>query len=210
VAVLLLWALQRARIVPAPQVESLVYVEPAAPPPPPLGAPLVAEPPQAIVPEIEEKPTKPTRLVEPKPTPRRLPRPAPAIARGTPAGTADGVPGGVLGGVPEGEAGGVVGARGDAAIPAAQVAHPPVLVERTLPAYPAVARVRGIEGQVVLETVIGRDGRAEESITVLRSIPILDDAARDALRRWRFEPGRDAEGRPVRVLLEVPIRFQLR
>jgi len=39
---------------------------------------------------------------------------------------------------------------------------------------------------------------------------MLDQAAIDALRRWRFSPGRDREGSAVRVLLEVPLRFTLR
>jgi len=39
---------------------------------------------------------------------------------------------------------------------------------------------------------------------------MFDAAAVAALHQWRFEPGRDRDGKPVRVLIEVPIRFQLR
>src|SRR5262249_41122369 len=93
--------------------------------------------------------------------------------------------------------------------PAARAARPPVVTERTLPVYPQIARARGIEGQVVLSAVVGRDGAIENDVTVVRSMPGLDEAAVTALRHWRFTPGRDADGRAVRVLLEVPIRFHL-
>jgi outer membrane biosynthesis protein TonB len=39
---------------------------------------------------------------------------------------------------------------------------------------------------------------------------LLDDAAAQALRRWRFRPARDHTNQPVRVILEVPVRFVLR
>jgi hypothetical protein len=49
----------------------------------------------------------------------------------------------------------------------------------------------------------------EHDITIVESIPMLDEAAIDAVRRWRFSPGRNRDGTPVRVLLEVPLRFTL-
>jgi protein TonB len=104
----------------------------------------------------------------------------------------------------------MIGAHGDRPIAAAYAAEPPVVVSRVLPAYPALARSRGIEGQVLLRAIVDRDGRVEPRIDVIRSIAPLDDAAIEALRRWRFRPGRDRTGRPVRVIVEVPVRFQLR
>ncbi|MCC7540700.1 MAG: energy transducer TonB, partial [Deltaproteobacteria bacterium] len=86
----------------------------------------------------------------------------------------------------------------------------PELVERVLPEYPARARALELEGQVVLEVVVDREGRPEPAIRVLRSQPPFDGAAVAAVRRWRFRPARDAEGHPVRVLMEVPVRFELR
>ena len=59
--------------------------------------------------------------------------------------------------------------------------------------------------------IVGRDGRPEaESVRLRQSAPSFDDAAVEAVRQWRFQPGRDAAGHPVRVIPEVPIRFQLR
>ena len=54
-----------------------------------------------------------------------------------------------------------------------------------------------------------RNGRIEAEITVLKSVAMLDKAAIEALRQWRFTPGRDANGQAVRVIVEVPIRFVL-
>jgi hypothetical protein len=45
---------------------------------------------------------------------------------------------------------------------------------------------------------------------VIRSIPPLDGPAIAALRQWHFAPGANREGEVVRVVLEVPVRFQLR
>jgi periplasmic protein TonB len=90
------------------------------------------------------------------------------------------------------------------------VEHPPVPVSRVLPEYPSVARSQGLEGEVVLRAIVNRRGAVEPDIVVVESVPLLDPAAIEALRQWRFEPGRDANNRPVRVVIEVPLRFRLR
>jgi len=95
-------------------------------------------------------------------------------------------------------------------IPMAKVAHPPELLSRIIPDYPPVARLRNIEGVVLLEIVVDRVGQVEDSVRVIQSEPMLDRAAIDAVRRWRFRPGRDRADRPVAVLVDVPIRFALR
>jgi len=205
----LFFVVRRQTIVAPPAPERMIYVEPA-PPPPPLGVPAPAAP----EPERLPAPTEPVqkRLVEPSKPKRRTP--PSTIVQAPPRGETQGEVGGVVGGQVGGEAGGkpggVVGGQGDAPIAAEQVAHPPVAVSRTIPVYPPLARMRGLEGQVVLRVVVDRDGHVEEAVTVVRSTPPFDTAAVDAVRRWRFEPGRDEGGRQVRVLLEVPIRFQLR
>jgi protein TonB len=95
-------------------------------------------------------------------------------------------------------------------VPAAAVARLPVVVSRVLPVYPPAARARGVQGQVLLQAVIDRKGHVEPDVQVVRSIPLLDEAAISALRQWHFMPGANREGELVRVLLEVPVRFQLR
>lgn len=216
----------------------LVFMEPPPPPPAPLGAAngtgtLRALPEPVLEPKAPEQPkeqpqpavTEPERLhrvdakAKPKPKPkpqakpveqpRREPTPA-EIAPGVAAGTVDGQAGGVVGGVSGGLAGGVVGGTGTAPVPAGAVANPPTLVHRVAPDYPAAARRREIEGLVVLEAVLDREGRIEPGVKVVRSIPALDEEALRAVQQWRFRPARDESGRTLRVILEVPIRFVLR
>jgi periplasmic protein TonB len=212
---LLALILERAVVAPPLEPVRMVFVEPAPPPPPPLGgqtgavsAPVMPEP-------VVEKPMEirqPQRLVVPQ---KAKPKPRPAgpvvvAPRGDAQGEVDGVVGGVVGGEAGGKVGGVVGGHGDAPIPGDQVEHPPVPTTRVLPVYPPAARARNLEGRVVLRAVVDRDGRVEQAITVVESIPMLDTAAVDALRQWRFTPGRDRDGHTVRVLIDLPIRFQLR
>jgi protein TonB len=209
--------LERAVVAPAPEPVRMVYIEPAPPPPPPLGgqtnapsAPLPAEP---VLQKPEEVP-HPRRLVVPrkaKPKAQRAePAPVVAMPHGEPQGEVGGVGGGVVGGEAGGKVGGVVGGHGDLPIPADQVEHPPVPIKRVMPVYPPVARARNLQGRVVLRAVVDRAGHVEQAITVVDSIPLLDAAAVEALRQWRFTPGQDREGRTVRVLIDLPIRFQLR
>jgi protein TonB len=98
----------------------------------------------------------------------------------------------------------------DTPIPAARAPHPPRVVSRVSPEYPRQARLRGIEGLVLLEAVLDRRGAVERGIRVVESVPLLDQAAIGALRRWRFDPARDELLRPIRAVLRVPVRFVLR
>lgn len=75
------------------------------------------------------------------------------------------------------------------------------------PLYPPFAREAQIEGLVVVRARVGRDGRVEEA-DVVRSVPLLDATALEAVRRWTFHPAR-VEGRPVAVWILIPFRFRL-
>ena len=74
------------------------------------------------------------------------------------------------------------------------------------PDYPDVARATGASGTVVVQALIGRDGKVADT-RVLKSIPALDDAAEQAVRRWRFKPA-VSEGLPVETWVSVPILFR--
>ncbi len=73
------------------------------------------------------------------------------------------------------------------------------------PVYPAAASDAGVSGVVILETRIGTDG-AIENARVLRSIPLLDQAALDAVMQWRFTPTL-MNGQAVPVLMTVTVNF---
>jgi protein TonB len=77
------------------------------------------------------------------------------------------------------------------------------------PAYPGVARRRGIEGQVLLRVAVDAAGRPT-AVSLARSSgsALLDEAARDAVARWSFVPAR-VGGMPVAAEVDVPITFRL-
>lgn len=235
-----LWGGTQILDTPRPTIRLVFVEPPPPPPAPlgaptAEGVAPVPEQPPAVVekPKVQErpKPKEPERLTiakkkkpreEPKPRqpeppvppqPEAIPEPAPMVAAaqtGIAAGTTAGTDNGVIGGVTGGQAGGVIGGQGKEPLPVSQVANPPLLVSRVMPNYPRQARLRGVEGLVLLEAILDLEGGIEDNIKVLQSIPSLDQAAVEALRRWRFRPARDRENQPVRVILEVPVRFVLK
>jgi protein TonB len=90
------------------------------------------------------------------------------------------------------------------------VAHPPEIVTYVVPEYPRKARAQKVAGRVLLMVIIDESGKVEDDVKIVDSIPMLDQAALDAIHQWRFEPARDADGNPVRVQLAVPVRFSLK
>jgi TonB family protein len=83
----------------------------------------------------------------------------------------------------------------------------PTRVRQVSPIYPAVATAAAVQGIVVLEVRIGPDGRVTNA-RALRSIPLLDQAALDAVLQWEYEPTL-LNGRPVPVLIAVTVNFTL-
>lgn len=75
------------------------------------------------------------------------------------------------------------------------------------PAYPADAMAAGISGIVILEIQINEDGLVDEA-TVLRSIELLDEAARAAVLQWKFVPT-VVNGVPAPVVMTVTVNFTL-
>ena len=85
---------------------------------------------------------------------------------------------------------------------------PPRLVRRIEPAYPELARQARTEGVVILEATTDIFGRVV-AVRMLRSIPLLDAAAVDAVRQWVYEPLL-VNGRPRPVTFTVTVRFVLK
>jgi protein TonB len=86
--------------------------------------------------------------------------------------------------------------------------EPPVVIGSISPVYPEFARRNRVQGTVILEVEVLRDGSVR-NINVRRSVPGgLDEAAIEAVRKVRFQPGRSS-GQPVDVLLIVPVEFKL-
>lgn len=83
----------------------------------------------------------------------------------------------------------------------------PTKIRDVAPEYPQIAQRAGVQGIVIIEAVIATDGTVRDA-RVLRSIALLDRAALDAVRQWRYEPTR-LNGVVVPVIVTVTVQFQL-
>ena len=83
----------------------------------------------------------------------------------------------------------------------------PAKIHDAAPVYPAIALAARVQGVVIIQATIGVDGQVVDA-TVLRSVPLLDEAALDAVRQWRYTPTR-LNGEPVAVVMTVTVNFQL-
>jgi TonB family protein len=82
---------------------------------------------------------------------------------------------------------------------------PPVKIKDVKPVYPAIAQSARVTGAVMIEATIGPDGKVTDA-KVVRSIPVLDQAALDAVRQWEYRPTL-LNGVPVPVVVTVTINF---
>ena len=76
------------------------------------------------------------------------------------------------------------------------------------PVYPTIARQAKVQGIVIIEATIGKDGSVKDA-HVLRPVPLLDQAALDAVKQWKYTPTL-LGGVPVEVLLVVTVNFTLK
>jgi periplasmic protein TonB len=80
-------------------------------------------------------------------------------------------------------------------------------VHDVVPAYPYVARVNHLQGEVLLQATIGTDGMIHD-LVVLKGHPVLADAAKGAVEQWRYKPYL-LEGKPVEVETEITVKFSI-
>lgn len=83
----------------------------------------------------------------------------------------------------------------------------PEAVTRVPPQYPDLAREAGVDGTVQVQALVGKDGKVRD-VRVTKSIPMLDDAAKNAVRQWVFKPAL-SNNKPVAVWVAVPVKFSL-
>ena len=221
VVALVVPALYATDVLPEPEQAMAFFVSaPPPPPPPPPPAPVVDT--AAAV-----KPTPRTAIRRPV-TPARPVAVAPVEAPNTiaPESGFEGeapdviVEAGFEGGVPSGVVGGVVG--GIATVPPPPPPPPPArrapirvggditaprLVHRVDPEYPLIAQQAQMQGLVILEATVDREGRVDD-VRVLRSHSVLDEAAVAAVQQWRYEPLM-LNGEPQPFVLTVTVSFSL-
>jgi len=186
------------------------FVDPiAAPPPPPPPPPPAARAAAVrVAPKLQEAAA--AAFVAPIEVPTEI-RPE----EGLDLGVEGGVPGGVEGGVPGGVVGGVVGGLPEAPPPppvkavrvGGDIREPRKVVE-VAPVYPELAMKAGVQGIVIVEATIDTRGRVVGA-TVLKGVPMLDDAALEAVRKWVYTPTL-LDGVPTPVIMTVTVRFTLK
>jgi TonB family protein len=82
-----------------------------------------------------------------------------------------------------------------------------LLIHKVQPVYPESARLKRIEGTVVLQVVIGKDGRIK-SLRPIGGPPELAEAATGAVQQWRYKPY-VLDGKPVEVDTTINVNFTL-
>ena len=80
-------------------------------------------------------------------------------------------------------------------------------MKRVAASLSAACGQRPDQGVVILEATVGRNGRVE-GVEVLRSVPVLDQAAIDAVRQWVYAPLL-LNGEAERFILTVTVSFRL-
>jgi len=184
---------------------------PPPPPPPPAAVQVVRVRPQVHLMDAG-------KLLAPKVIPKEIKvikeeaEPDPGVV-----GAVGGVPGGVAGGSMGGVLGGVIGGIGTAPPPPKPRPTGPIrvggnvqaarIINRIQPVYPPLARQTRISGTVRLHAIISKDGTIKE-LEVVSGHPLLQQAALDAVRQWRYQPTL-LNGEPVEVDTTIDVIFSL-
>lgn len=85
----------------------------------------------------------------------------------------------------------------------------PLPIKQVAPEYPDFVKKMNVEGTVWLQCVVDKNGNVGK-IDVLKSVlPQLDDEAKKALKKWKFQPA-ESGGKPVAVWVKLPFEFKLR
>lgn len=87
--------------------------------------------------------------------------------------------------------------------------EPPVLVKFVNPKYPDLARQAGIEGVVLLNVLVGDDGKVLGATVIQSDVtPAMEKAAIEAAKQFAFKPAKQRTV-PVKARVAIPIRFKL-
>jgi protein TonB len=84
----------------------------------------------------------------------------------------------------------------------------PKKIKHVEPVYPRIAMTAKVQGMVIIEATIARDGSVKNA-RVLRPVALLQEAALEAVKQWRYTPTL-LNGSPVEVLMTVTVNFQLK
>jgi protein TonB len=211
IGILILIPLIYTDALPKTQLMTFLVAPPPPPPPPPPPAAAVVK----VVKMQSEVINGQLR------TPTKIPNKVQMIKEeeAPPDLGSGGVPGGVPGGIPGGSAGGVIGgiiSSTPVAVP--KVATPQrvrvstgvatgLLIKKVTPNYPQLAKQARIQGTVVLQAEISKDGTIQ-NLQLISGHPMLAPAAIEAVKQWRYRPYL-LNGEPVAVETQVQVNFSL-
>ena len=86
----------------------------------------------------------------------------------------------------------------------------PRLLESVIPTYPKDAKDARVQGVVIVQGVIQTDGTVTDLTIVRSDSPLLEKAALDAVAKNRYQPARNAEGKPMAVEYTTTLNFRLK
>ncbi len=211
IGVMVLIPLIFTEALPKGQMMFLLVAPPPPPPPPPPAAAAVQHV-KVIQTDIVNGELR---------TPTKIPQKVKMIQEdeAPPAMASTGVVGGVPGGIPGGSMGGVIGSvLSSTPTVAPHIATPQrvrvssgvssgLLIRKVNPTYPPLARQARIQGTVVLQAQISKEGNIE-NLQLISGHPMLAPAAIEAVKQWKYKPYL-LNGEPVEVETQVQVNFTL-
>ena len=211
IGVLVLIPLLFTEALPKTQLMTFLVAPPPPPPPPPPPAAVVKIVKQVQTDIINGQLRTPTKIPQKVEMIKEDEAPPPVMT-----GT---VIGGVPGGVPGGQMGGVIGGIiSSTPISVPKVAAPQrvrvsqgvtqgLVIRRVQPTYPALARQARIQGSVLLQAEISKDGSIQ-NLRLISGHPMLAPAAIEAVKQWKYKPY-FLNGEPVEVETQITVNFSL-
>jgi len=213
IGVMILIPLIYTEALPRQQLMTFLVAPPPPPPPPPPPAAMPVRVVKVVQTDIINGQLRtPTKIPEKVAMIKEEAAPPPMTTAGVIGGVPGGVPGGSLGGV----MGGIIG-NTPVAVP--KVAAPPPrvrvsagvqqgnLISQVKPTYPPIAKAARIQGAVVLQAEISKQGTIE-NLKVISGHPMLVQNALDAVKQWRYKPYL-LNGEPVPVETTITVNFTL-
>ena len=211
IGIMILVPLIYTEALPKQQLMTFLVAPPPPPPPPPPAAPEVRVV-KVVQTDIENGQLR---------TPTKIPQKVAMIKEEEappPVSSMGGVMGGVPGGVPGGSMGGVLGgilSSTPTAAPKLAVQRVRVsqgvsegnLISQMKPPYPPMAKMARVQGAVVLQALISKQGTIQ-NLRVVSGHPMLVQAALDAVKQWRYRPYL-LNGEPVEVETQITLNFSL-
>jgi protein TonB len=211
IGILVLVPLLFTEALPKTQLMTFLVAPPPPPPPPPPPAAAIKIVKQVQTDIINGQLRTPTKIPQKVEMIKEDEAPPPVMS-----GT---VIGGVPGGVPGGQMGGVIGGIiSSTPISVPKVATPTrvrvsqgvtqgLVIRRVQPTYPALARQARIQGAVLLQAEISKDGTIQ-NLRLISGHPMLAPAAIEAVKQWKYKPYY-LNGEPVEVETQITVNFSL-